>query len=239
MNVAIIAAPRTRSSYFSDIIATNFNLDNKFETYQDIQQGSWDSRVYNAKYKQGYIKKISIITDFFLEQGNFVIKIFPSILIFPNLKNVVRNLKPFRLDCYDQIYFLTRKNIYEIILSQVAARHFSSFLYPTKYKVNILKYQTEIKLTDSVKNEINYVLASLELQKKLKEFLNNNNIQYIPLDYETIPDYVGKNFTEKNSQYQKVEINYIKDILNAQEIIDYIDSINPVIIKKLYNIVFK
>lgn len=225
MKVLILGVPRTRSSYFIDIISKHFNLDNYFEIYQDLQNGSWRSRIWsNENYWDLYFDKIKKLTDDLINKDNYSIKIFSNILISPDLKQIFTDIDFLQFKKYDRVYFLYRKNIIDLIISQILARRINKFLYTSENSIPLIGYQEPLDLTQNkILREIDYIIASLIIHDKIKNYLIKEKINFVELEYNDIPDYLKNQFPKINSDYKEIGIDYSNVLKNYLEVAKHIE----------------
>ena len=227
MKVIIIGLPRTRSSYLIDVVAKSLKLKNKFESYVDVMTGSLLAAKsgWNKNYWNNYTDKLTLITNNWFIDDNFVVKLFPNMLMSPDLKYIEKNLEFLRLREYDKIYVLHRQNIYDMIISQLIARQIGRFLYEANKSFSKNVYNTSIDFsTNKVLKEIDYIITGVILHDRIKQYLEERNVNFTLLEYHDIPEYVQENYPNVTSSYQELNINYKDCIKNYDQICDYIDT---------------
>lgn len=227
MKVATIGMPRTRSSYLLDLVSNKFNLENNFESYQDLLQGSWRSRLWikDSSYWDSYIRKASVLTNKLFAEDNFSIKIFSNVLISPDLKNHVTNFEFLRLHDYDLLFFLHRNNIIDLVVSQLTARRIKKFLYTHDNVININSYKDPLNLSDNkIIREIDYILVTYKYHFFFRGYIEKSNLKIIDLEYSDIPDYAKRNFSDVESVYKNNDIEYSKILENYDEVSHYITN---------------
>lgn len=225
MKIAVLGIPRTRSSYLIDVVSNNFNLNNQFEIYQDLQGGCWNSKNWTNKenYWELYKNKIITVTNDLFEKNNFSIKIFSNVLLSPDYKCIFEDIQFLRLNEYNTIYYLYRDNIYDLIISQLTARRNKKFLYSKEDLINLDTYYYSLDLLQNkILREIDYILITITIHKKIKEYLLRKNINFIELEYQEIPTYITNNFSNVETIYKEHNINY-SYVKNYKEVCEYID----------------
>jgi hypothetical protein len=260
MKIIIISRARTRSSYLQQNLAFNYGLTNLGERLGKASYAYSPS--LNMKYMfnkgdindlrfQHYQKLLVTITKDFFDKDNFVVKLFPRMLLsFPQQitgkiedyrPNIVTNLTEcIKLQEYDKIYFLDRE-LTDSACSWIYATITKNFLFfegDRLYHDHIKKYNT-ITITEKYFSILDYYIYEMALQQEIKKFLISKNIQHTSLDYYDIPNYVSNNCNKISNVFKNSNFDYTQKITNYTEINDYINHTYCMAKLAIQDVVFK
>lgn len=249
MKILILSRGRTRSSYLQDKLSQTYQIDNYLEKLNTNGYAYSDTLNFKYRHVTGNVENLRWnhfcklsreVTDNLFKNENFVVKLWPRMLVsFPQqVVGKLEDYKPkiitdlttnYRIKEYDTIYFLDR-DITDSVCSWIYARIIKQFLFKNinDSKIDRRIQQLEpVVIPDNYLPTINYYIYEIALQHKILDYLYENQINFIKLDYNDIPDYCNSTlkgvdmFKHYNFDYNSVIVNYneIRDhSLNAYEI---------------------
>ena len=204
MKLLVIAQPRSRSMWLVSMLASFYNLKNLKEPY-GLQ---YDFAQDQNNIDQWFKSVLSINANLALKD-NYVAKLQTNNLYSgsswqgPTLFNVNK---------YDKIFVLSRDNIADAVCSMHLAVDLQRW--------HFLDTPAEIatRAFNIVNNE-DLLLDTTRAHEALlrtKRYLNDNNIEYTDLSFDTLKEWVDTNLpnasshlAESNFDYTKIYTNYI------------------------------
>lgn len=252
MKIAVLCTFRTRSSYLTDVLSKHYNIKDIWEPYENLTRSVFRSSFNRSPTNlwQAYKTQVPKLTDTFLEQGNFVLKIFNH-AYFNSYKieyHLERKLNfsfddtdycdlinHFKLDKYDQIYFLNRKNVHDNIISFLFGMQ-TKMLY-SEDQIPLLSKHKKIKKLSYDPLNLKILVSKNMLMPFYLNQLKKIGLPFIELDYEDIPNYVSEHFPNVQTEYVESNINYKELICNYDETVGEIEKykkeLEPYFIKLL------
>lgn len=241
MKIIIIGTLRTRSSYLLDTLSQEYNLEDKWEPYDDLFRKKTNGMLKNLPENvwPEYKKAAQEMTEKFMQQDNFILKVF-SHAFFNTVKaewNLMRN-KPFTLDKandlldlethlniskYNHIYFLTRKDYINNICSYLFGQYTNTLLYTAKERHGI-KFQNRPMIVRYNKLFIQLLIIQNMFLKVFEKKLVETSLPYVKLDYDEVPNYVLSNFPNIVNKFIETKFDYKSIIKNYDEIVNVIEE---------------
>jgi hypothetical protein len=232
MKVLLYGLPRTRSTYLTDILSQHYNLQNYFEPYHkaitESIDNSYDINQRDEKW-QAYLIRCQEITNKLKIKDNFILKIFPEAIynvpqiqnrqFLPSQSDLVPFIEFYNIGMYDQIYVTYRENKTDWLCSLLYAKNHDAFLFTNTNKAKFyapkkIKLEYNIPLEFFAFNELMYEYGL----RILKHYTTN----VVELEYNEIPNYIKRNFSEIKSDLVDTQYDYKNNILNYEQIkIDY------------------
>lgn len=237
MKIFVMGMVRTRSSYLLDILCKYYNIKNEFEYYAGGRTEN-DAKTFFKEHKimfENYKKIVLKYTERLHTNNNFATKFFPTLgvnyLKLKSRHSVTYPPSPsytfevadfldlqsyFRINEYDKIYFLYRKNLASGMASFLHGKSIQTRVNPEmnykkglifeqneKYLINLYNPKNKLYYT---KEDVNMYVYEYLLLEMYERYLIGKNISFTKLEYDEIPKYVQENFPDVSSDY--VETNY-------------------------------
>lgn len=223
MKIGLICRGRTRSSAIIRSLAHRYNLENLNESYftilenvEQIQQLNKKILKNNTSYIEIIKQRIINLTNKNFSNDNFIVKLWPSMLFFPdynfnlpnniffeNVKNnVIFNISEcWKIKHYDMLFFLDR-NLNDSVYSWVWGKHTGQILIYKGEKEN----NSVITLTENDFNRAKEHILVFCLQQKIKEFLINSNLKvtYLNSNHNLYIDNDVINIKNSNKNYKNL-----------------------------------
>jgi hypothetical protein len=236
MKTCILSRARTRSSVFCSSIQNHYQCRNFGELYfyhKKILENTAPNFEENTKNT----------TNKIFSYNDFVIKLWPKYLIYTENKNVptslsdlhiIKNLEStFLLSQYDKIYYVTR-NIADCICSYYFALYAQKWSFTNKNDIEKLQNKKMNFSFYGSSKWVNFYLYEVLLQEQMKKYLENKQIPFTIVDYNDIPYYCSKNYSDpKNDLRIDTEFNYKEIFTNYPEVenyvVDYLQNNNIII----------
>jgi hypothetical protein len=251
MKILLISRGRTRSTYLQSKLCQTYNLSDYGERFNknsyayssslDLKYNNTLDKVSDLRWNHFCNLTTDIVNSFF-QTENFAAKLWPRMLVsFPqeissNIEtynpNIITNLSLyFRIKEYDQIYFLDR-DITDSVCSWIYAKIIKNFLFKNtgNSKIDMKLQNTPVCISDKFLPIVNYYIYEIALQYKILEYLYENDINFIKLDYNDIPNYCNSTLQGVDI-YKHSNFDYSTIITNYSEIRDH--SINTYEIAKI------
>lgn len=237
MNICVIGRARTRSSIFCASVAKYYGLQNFNEYYavasapisnpflfRNLSQEEKDTLTWNH-YKKGILK----VTEEMFITNHFVTKLWPRWFIqnfqgnrvisedLTEFKTITNLQQYFKILDYDKIYWIDRP-----VIDSICSL---SFVYTVhKFHSTISTLDKPIFINTNHR-WVQHYLFDILISKKLKLFLNDNNIECNQLTYDDVPNYCIKNYAGiEGFEFKDGHRNYKNLISNYAEVEEYIDT---------------
>lgn len=239
MKIGLISRGRTRSTALALILSNLHKISNENENYILAKKVTFIKQFDVFEQTTILQNNLKDITEKLHTKDNFVIKIWPSMLMLPenfferfkNLDEIKKTILFNIQDCikllnYDVLYFLDRDLAYSTI-SWVYTKKIRK--YHKHKKFNIV--YSKVKLTPLDYEIATYYILEYCLQQKIKKYLIKENKNFILINDNNYKSYTEPNLLDteetivkydeliENSEsfYQFIEIKY-------NEINSYIDN---------------
>ena len=207
MKICIIGYPRSRSSMLLDTISKFYKIPILGESINQLTRMKLTYR--NNNYKN-LLKNC-------LRTKDGVIRFHPLQLLDHPFNPVVYDFELFDFNQYDKIYFTFRRDIVDIIASEFVAQKLKKHTYQSKE--SLFENIVPMTLTDFYHFIIKEHIYSEILVEKLREYFTLNNIQYQDLYYDSIPEYISKQFVNVETAHVETNYNYQNLVTNYNDIL--------------------
>lgn len=205
MKVCVIGFARSRSSIVLETISLFYNIPILGEDLNQITK-DLKSPPSTPAYRE-FLKK-------HLEVDEGVIRFHPFQLHEMPKSEMQSKFELFNFGQYDKIYITYRDSVADIIASNFVARKLKKYTYKSKDEVIKNIEPMTIENHSVIVDQIHFE----GIVDRLKDYFKDNNIDYIELYYNTIPEYLAKNFPGVSSFHVETEYDYKSIITNYNEI---------------------
>lgn len=212
MRILFITLPRSKSNWAVSTASEFYNVPNMFEPYRELFSLPHDLTEYRK------------ITDSLAGVNNLVMKIETTQLTDKHNQNKIIDLNVFDLDRFDKIYTTSRENIVDMVCSHRVAVEFDRWLFTSDNPAPALDSMafdpTEEKSIISILSCLN----DINTLNFVHGWLNENQIPYTPLVYETMHEYARDNWNNVSQTFWAAsEYDYSKIFTNYEEIFGFIN----------------
>ena len=209
MKICIIAFARTRSSMLLETMSLFYKMPILGEKINFLP-----GEMLPSEYK------IIITTD--SRAPNGVIRLHPRHFYPRKILNLSEDDRRSQFDLfnfkqYDQVYFVYRESISDLIASYIVADTFNTFTYQNDIKP--FDHVAPIKLTEKSHNHIIGQLYSEKVVDKLKEYFDTIGVEYKDLFYNNIPKFCKDNYPNTQTFHIETNYDYKSIITNYDEIL--------------------
>jgi len=232
MKIGVISRGRTASSAVVNSLAVDNKLSNKFEIYFEMHLAL--SRYYQLRPKTtknvqftDFQTKLYNLTKSLFDEGNFVVKIWPSMLCLPphkiynnqSLQDIKNNFIFDITGClnihqYDRLYFLD-KDLHQSAISWIYSKKTQIF-----HKRKNLYIQTPKINLDSVDyDNVRFYILEYCLHQKLRQFLLDKQIPFIEIS-NNFESYINTDIL----QIEESQNDYKNLIHEYNDLYDYISE---------------
>lgn len=239
MKVIILGALRTRSSYLLNSVCKFYNLEQKWEPYDNLMREVSDKSFFKNEQIlwSNYKQETCNLTKLLLANDNFALKFFSlaSFNFYKVQQSLIKNKefyfiaedvldlqKNIQIERYDQIYFLTRNDYKNNIISYLFGSG-RKLLFLEEYKHLIKSYDKPVYLHYN-KIDLQLMLIQNLLLEVFEKQLRERRLDYTKLDYEEVPNFVSTNFDNIRSDYVETKYDYKKIVKNYDEILNVIEE---------------
>ncbi len=236
MKCLIFCLPRTRSSLIQDVVSKAYNLQDLQEPYNLVEVQAKQKLLFhkNEIIWQNYKNKVLEITQQIHDQNDLVVKIFTdtNVNYLRHMQNILNDnfviekddildLETYcQISKYDKIFVLTRKNLADLFCSYRYGKNLGKLQYNnTTYDQALINVrgQQKVRLAYEEKILATDVLQAVIFQRQIKK-LEKNNIDFIQLDYDAVPNYICENYPNITSKYIETNFDYKMLVKNYEEI---------------------
>lgn len=195
--------PRSRSSLLLEAVSNHLSIPIFGDEIIGIP---WHQRT-----GQQYINKMKLMLKQASKLQHGIIKLHPLQLISRNPMSLL-DLDWFNFGGYDKIYITVRQDISENIASNFVAEKLNKYTY--RSKEDLVKDIEPMTFTEADYYNIDNYIWSIKILERVKSYLNNSNIKYTELEYNSIPSYVQECYPatvfhqETHYDYKKIVSNY-------------------------------
>lgn len=205
MKQCIIGFPRSRSSILLETISIHYKIPILGEDINELTNRKTLSKHPSSNIYKSLLRNI-------MRSNDGVLRLHPLQISRPNWKEVSFDL--FNFEQYDKIYFTFRESVSDILGSEFVAKQIGKFTYQSEDE--IVKNIPEMIFNDTKLVEEH--VFSENLVRNLREYLDNNSLEYTDLFYNDIPKYLELNFPNTKSAHVETKYDYRKIIKNYDDI---------------------
>jgi hypothetical protein len=223
MKIGVISRGRTASSAVVNSLTTNNKLSNKFEIYFDMHiklSRYYQLRPNTTKNIQftDFQTKLYNLTKSLFDEGNFIVKIWPSMLCFPPHKiyknqsfqdikdNFIFDITEYlNIHQYDKLYFLD-KDLHHSAISWVYSKKTKIFHKRKNMSIQIPK----INLDSADYDTVRFYILEYCLHQKLRQFLLDKQIPFTEIS-NNFESYINSDMLkieESQNDYENLIYEY-------------------------------
>jgi len=202
MNILLISQPRSKGTAFGDLLSKQNSASFLSEPFTDSLNHYKNA---DSTTRKLYINKVidRFNQQVFNSNKNHVVKLQPT-----DFGNLAQYLGHLNLQSYDKIYMLKRIDFFETACSIQLAQ---TMHYWGDSKV--ISKQTIVSLSKAV---IRLSMYNVYRYLLIKKYLTENNIPFIKVSYETLPDNLKSRVKPSGLTYSElIENYYIKEDINS------------------------
>lgn len=221
MKILLLTLPRSRSNFALSSISNCYNIPNLCEPYRDLFGIPHNNDDYRA------------ITNNLSSIENGVMKFEITQITDRHNNHKLLDLNILDLPSFDKIYTTSRTNVTDMVCSHRVALEFDRWVFQpndTVPSVAPMKFDpSELKSVMSMRG----CLRDIAVLNHIRKWMDDKNISYTDLHYETMIDYIKENWTDnKQNSFIATEYNYSQIFTNYEQIPKFIEKCNLSIPKK-------
>ena len=212
MKILTITLPRSRSNWATSTISEYYKVPNLYEPYRHLFAVPYCKADYQP------------VTDSLLSIVDCVFKIEITQLTDRHNKSKVIDLNLLALHSFDKIY-TTSRNITDMVCSHRVANEFDRLIFSSDETAPPIKTMTFDHTDQKSIISLHRCLVDTAMLQYVQDWLTSNNIEYIPLDYDTIIDYSIQNWQGAvQTQWSATNYDYSTIFSNYKDIPEIIDE---------------
>jgi hypothetical protein len=247
MNILIASCPRSRTTFFSDVLSQEFNLQNlheKLETHGEIQNVYQNAKMTRKSNIQELVMNrknnlIKQIIEGVLSTDNNILKFFPRHLVcnFNTLGSndenkyqhgYIENVNNLNYQIITNIsetlqlekfdkIYILNRNLLDLSISYAYSAMTKNFLFLNRIQYEYVRKKYNRVTIDTTNMAYINFIVFEYVLFEKIKTLILNKYNVIELDYDSIPNYLSSINTDYKTEYINSEFDYNKIITNFSE----------------------